>query len=157
MEFNIEHTYKPTLNVYTPGNASYIPTRKTDDCQGRLIESEKNICLHPDIEDVSISQSSSPYITTHYKNKRRSSQIHLKDLTVFMQRSEVSSSFFNIFKTSSESGSIEELEQSLSAQSIILSKEGEKMLTGVLSTLWLQQNFFLQSIFCLKHSFLPHL
>lgn len=43
MEFNIEHTYKPTLNVYTPDNASYIPTRKTDDCQGRLIESEKNI------------------------------------------------------------------------------------------------------------------
>lgn len=128
--FNIEHTYGLTLNVYTPDNASYIPPEDKQTTLGEdLLNLKKNIRLHPDIEDVSISQSSQPYVATHYTNKRRFSQIHLNDSTVYMQRYEVSPSFFNVFKISTESGSIEELEKNLSPQSIILSEEGEKRLT----------------------------
>lgn len=128
--FNIEHTYGLTLNVYTPDNASYIPPEDKQTTLGEdLLNLKKNIRLHPDIEDVSISQSSQPYVATHYTNKRRFSQIHLNDSAVYMQRYEVSPSFFNVFKISTESGSIEELEKNLSPQSIILSEEGEKRLT----------------------------
>lgn len=128
--FNIEHTYGLTLNVYTPDNASYIPPEDKQTTLGEdLLNLKKNIRLHPDIEDVSISQSSQPYVATHYTNKRRFSQIHLNDSTVYMQRYEVSPSFFNVFKISTESGSIEELKKNLSPQSIILSEEGEKRLT----------------------------
>lgn len=128
--FNIEHTYGLTLNVYTPDNASYIPPEDKQTTLGEdLLNLKKNIRLHPDIEDVSISQSSQPYVATHYTNKRRFSQIHLNDSAVYMQRYEVSLSFFNVFKISTESGSIEELEKNLSPQSIILSEEGEKRLT----------------------------
>lgn len=128
--FNIEHTYRLTLNVYTPDNTSYIPPEDKQTTLGEdLLNLKKNIRLHPDIEDVSISQSSQPYVATHYTNKRRFSQIHLNDSAVYMQRYEVSPSFFNVFKISTESGSIEELEKNLSPQSIILSEEGEKRLT----------------------------
>lgn len=128
--FNIEHTYGLTLNVYTSDNASYIPPEDKQTTLGEdLLNLKKNIRLHPDIEDVSISQSSQPYVATHYTNKRRFSQIHLNDSAVYMQRYEVSPSFFNVFKISTESGSIEELEKNLSPQSIILSEEGEKRLT----------------------------
>lgn len=128
--FNIEHTYGLILNVYTPDNASYIPPEDKQTTLGEdLLNLKKNIRLHPDIEDVSISQSSQPYVATHYTNKRRFSQIHLNDSAVYMQRYEVSPSFFNVFKISTESGSIEELEKNLSPQSIILSEEGEKRLT----------------------------
>lgn len=128
--FNIEHTYGLTLNVYTPDNTSYIPPEDKQTTLGEdLLNLKKNIRLHPDIEDVSISQSSQPYVATHYTNKRRFSQIHLNDSAVYMQRYEVSPSFFNVFKISTESGSIEELEKNLSPQSIILSEEGEKRLT----------------------------
>lgn len=128
--FNIEHTYGLTLNVYTPDNASYIPPEDKQTTLGEdLLNLKKNIRLHPDIEDVSISQSSQPHVATHYTNKRRFSQIHLNDSAVYMQRYEVSPSFFNVFKISTESGSIEELEKNLSPQSIILSEEGEKRLT----------------------------
>lgn len=128
--FNIEHTYGLTLSVYIPDNASYIsPEDKQTTIGEDLLKLKKNIRLHPDIEEVSISKSSQPYVATHYTNKKRFSQIHLNDSAVFMQRYEVSPSFFHVFKISTETGSIEELERNLSPQSIILSKEGEKRLT----------------------------
>lgn len=127
--FNIEQTYGLTLSEYTPDNVQYISPEKKQTTIGEdLLNLEKNIRLHPDIEDVSISMSSQPYIATHYTNKRRFSQIHLNDTSVSMQRYEVTPSFFNVFRISDNSGSIEELKKNLSPQSIILSNEGEKEL-----------------------------
>lgn len=125
--FNIEHTYGLTLSEYIPDNAQYISPEKKHTTIGEdLLNLEKNIRLHPDIEDVSISMSAQPYIATHYTNKRRFSQIHLNDTSISMQRYEVTPSFFNVFRISDHSGNIEELKKSLSPQSIILSEEGEK-------------------------------
>lgn len=127
--FNIEHTYKLTLNEYTSDNAQYISSENKHTTIGEdLLNLQKNIRLHPDIEAVSISKYSQPYAATQYTNKRKFSQIHLNDSSVFMQRYEISPSFFRVFRISAQAGSIEKLEKNLSPQTIILSQEGEKRL-----------------------------
>ena len=55
--FNIEHTYKLTLNEYTSDNAQYISSENKHTTIGEdLLNLQKNIRLHPDIEAVSISK-----------------------------------------------------------------------------------------------------
>jgi len=117
--YNIEDTYRIDLSERTENSDDYIyPANKTTTTGEDLLTVMQLIRKYPEIESVSLSIASQPYLATHY------SQIFYNKLSygetgITAQEYRVTPSFFDVFRTQSVDG--KDLKQSLTSHSVIIS------------------------------------
>ncbi|MCD7977191.1 MAG: ABC transporter permease [Tannerellaceae bacterium] len=129
MGMNVQHTYQVNLEEKTEGSVGYIePQEKSTTAGEDILQIVERIRQQPSIESVSLSVKSQPYISLMQGGYN---QLYYEDSPgLWARHFRVTPSFFDVFQVHSETGSIDQLKEALTRQSVIITPDVVEKVIG---------------------------